>query len=147
MPIRRVAPVYEDHYRSAPAPRTPPPPSGNTSAASLGQTGYLQGRERGEAGRFCLSGRGICNFPCMGPIETYRQARTHLRGVALANIRHAPLPPRTWEELKDLLMRRFQPRDLTSTFKAQFRARRRQRNEDIHIYVDTPQKLAEMAWP
>ncbi len=52
-----------------------------------------------------------------------------------------------WEELKDLLTRRFQPRDLTSAYKAQFRARRRQRNEDIHTYVDTLQQLAEMGWP
>ncbi len=52
-----------------------------------------------------------------------------------------------WEELKDLLTRRFQPRDLTSAYKAQFRARRRQRNEDIHTYVDTLQELAEMGWP
>ena len=43
-------------------------------------------------------------------------------------------------------MRRFQPCDLTSAYKAQFRARRKQRNEDIHTYVDTLQKLAEMAW-
>ena len=67
--------------------------------------------------------------------------------MALAYIRRAPLPPRTWEELKDLLTRRFQLRNLTSVYKAQFRARRRQRNEDIHTYVDTLQKLAEMAWP
>ncbi len=86
-------------------------------------------------------------FHAWDQIETCRQARTHLRGVALAYVRHAPLPPRTWEELKDLLTRRFQPRDLTSAYKAQFRARRRQRNEDIHTCVDTLQKLAEMAWP
>ncbi len=49
--------------------------------------------------------------------------------------------------MKDLLTGRFQPRDLTSAYKAQFRARRRHRNEDIHTYVDVIQKLAEMAWP
>ncbi len=50
-------------------------------------------------------------------------------------------------ELKDLLTRWFQPRDLTSAYKAQFRARRRQRNEDIQNYVDTLPKMAEMVWP
>ena len=68
-------------------------------------------------------------------------------GEVLAYIHRAPLPPRTWEELKDLLTRRFQPCDLTSAYKAQFRARKRQRNEDIHTYADTLQKVAEMAWP
>ncbi len=89
----------------------------------------------------------FASFHAWDQIETCRQARTHLRGVALAYIRRAPLPPRTWKTLKDLLTRRFQPRDLTSAYKAQFRARRRQRNGDIHTYVDTVQKLAEMAWP
>ena len=48
---------------------------------------------------------------------------------------------------RGLLTRRFQPRDLTAAYQAEFRARRRQRNEDIHTYVDALQKLAEMAWP
>ncbi len=55
----------------------------------------------------------FASFHAWDQIETCRQARTHLRGVALAYIRRAPLPPRTWEELKDLLTRWFQPRDLT----------------------------------
>ncbi len=67
--------------------------------------------------------------------ETCRQARAHLRGTALAYVRHAPFPPRTWEELKTLLMKRFQPRDLTATYKAQFRSRRRRQTEDIYTYV------------
>ncbi len=53
--------------------------------------------------------------------ETCRQARAHLRGTALAYGRRAPFPPRTWEELKTLLMKWFQPRDLTATYRAQFR--------------------------
>ena len=48
---------------------------------------------------------------------------------------------------EDLLTKRFQLRDLPFVHKAQFRARRRQRKEDIHTYVDTLQKLAEIAWP
>ncbi len=81
------------------------------------------------------------------PVETCRQAQTHIRGVALAYIRRTPLPPLDWAELKTLLTRRFQPRDLTATYKAQFRTRKRQRSEDIPTYVDALQKLAEMAWP
>ena len=81
------------------------------------------------------------------PMETCRQARTHLRGVALAYIRRTPLPSRDWTELKTLLTRRFQPRDLTAAYKAQFWTRKRQRSEDIPTYVDALQKLAEMAWP
>ncbi len=79
------------------------------------------------------------------PMETCRQARTHLRGVTLAYIRRTPLPPRDWTELKTLLTQRFQPRDLTAAYKAQFRTRKRQRSEDIPTYVDALQKLAEMA--
>ncbi len=80
-------------------------------------------------------------------METCRQARTHLRGVALAYIRRTPLPPRDWDELKTLLTRRFQPRDLTAAYKAQFRTRKRQKSKDIPKYVDALQKLVEMAWP
>ena len=81
------------------------------------------------------------------PMETCRQARTHLRGVALAYIRRTPLPPRDWTELKTLLSQLFQPRDLTAAYKAQFRTWKQQRSEDIPMYVDALQKLAEMAWP
>ncbi len=86
-------------------------------------------------------------FHTWDPIETCRQARTHLRGVALAYIRRTPLPLRDRTELKDLLTRRFQPRDFTVAYKAQFRTQRRQKSEDIPTYVDVLQKLAEMAWP
>ncbi len=49
-----------------------------------------------------------------------REARAHLRGIALAYVKRAPFQPRTWEELKALLLKRFQPRDLMATYKAQF---------------------------
>ncbi len=58
------------------------------------------------------------------PMETCRQARTHLRGVAIAYIRRTALPPRDWAELKTLLTRQFQPRNLTTACKAQFRTRK-----------------------
>ena len=47
--------------------------------------------------------------------ETCRQARAHLKGTALAYVKRAPFQPSTWEELKALLLKRFQPRDLTAT--------------------------------
>ncbi len=79
--------------------------------------------------------------------ETCRQARSHLRGTALADVKRAPFQPRTWEESKALLLKPFQPTDLTATYKAQFRARRRCHSEDIHIFVEALQRLADMAWP
>ncbi len=79
--------------------------------------------------------------------ETCRQARAHLRGTALAYVKRAPFPPRSWDELKALLLKRFQPRDLTATYKAQFRSRRRRQTEDIYAFVEALQKLADMAWP
>ncbi len=47
MPIRRVAPVYEDHYRSAPAPRTPPPRVGIPVQPRLAKLDTFKG-ENGE---------------------------------------------------------------------------------------------------
>ncbi len=79
--------------------------------------------------------------------ETCRQARAHLRGTALAYVKRAAFPPRSCDELKALLLKRFQPRDLTATYKAQFRSRRRRQTEDIYAFVEALQKLADMAWP
>ncbi len=144
MPISRETPVYEDHYRAAAAPRTLHR-VGAPVQPRLAKLDTFKGENGKRLDDFVYQVEEFATFHAWDQIETCRQARTYLRRVALAYIRHAPLPPRTWEELKDLLMRRFQPRDLTSAYKAQFRARRRQRNEDIHTYVDTLQKLAEMA--
>ncbi len=78
--------------------------------------------------------------------DTCRQARAHVRGTALAYVRSVPFPPCTWEELKALLMKRFQPRDLTATHKAQVRSHHRCQMEDIYTYVETLQRLAGLAW-
>ncbi len=106
---------------------------------------------KGEIGEklddFIFQVEEFATFHEWDPMETYRQPRTHLRGVALAYIRRTPLHPRDWTELKTLLTRRFQPRDLKAACKAQFRTRKRQRSEDIPTYVDALQKLAERAWP
>ncbi len=79
--------------------------------------------------------------------ETCHQAQAHLRGTALSYVRHAPFPPHTWEEVKTLLMKRFQPKDLMATYKAQFRSRCRCQMEDIYTYIETLQCLADLAWP
>ncbi len=89
----------------------------------------------------------LAHFYRWDECETCRQARAHLRGTALAYVKRVPFQPRSWEELKALLLKRFQPHDLTAMYKAQFRSRRRRHNEDIHTYVEELQRLADMAWP
>ena len=79
--------------------------------------------------------------------ETCHQARAHLRGTTLAYVRRAPVEACTWEELKTLIMKWFQRRDLTATYKAQFRFRRQHQMEDICANVETLQRLADLAWP
>ncbi len=44
-------------------------------------------------------------------------------------------------------MKRFQPRDLTATYNAQFRSRCQCQMEDIYTYVETLQRLPDLAWP
>ena len=48
-------------------------------------------------------------FYCWNEQEVCHQARTHLRVTSLAFVRRAAFPPCTWEELKALLMKCFQP--------------------------------------
>ena len=146
MSLRWEAQVYEDHYRAAPARRTP-----NRTGAPVQHRLAKLDSFKCEIGErlddFVYQVEEVAAFHAWDPVETCRQDRTRLWGVALAYIRRTPLPPRDWTELKDLLTRRFQPRDLTVAYKAQFRTRRRQKSEDIRTYVDALQKLAEMAWP
>ena len=66
-------------------------------------------------------------------------------GVSVCQI--CAIYARSWEELKALLLKRFQLRDLTATYKAQFRARRRRNGEEIYSYAEALQRLADMAWP
>ncbi len=77
--------------------------------------------------------------------EVCRQARAHLKNTALSYVKHALFAPHPWEELKVLLLKHFQPRDLTATYKAQFRARWRRNTEEL--YVEALQCLADMALP
>ena len=89
----------------------------------------------------------LADFYCWDGRKTCRQARAHLHGTALAYVKQTPFQPRSWEELKALLLKRFQPRDLTATYKAQFRARHRSHSKDIYTFVEALQHLADMVWP
>ncbi len=51
---------------------------------------------------FVYQVKEFATFQVRDQVETCRQARTHLSGAALAYIHRAPLPPRTWQKLKDL---------------------------------------------
>ncbi len=126
MSLHREAPVYEDHYRAAPAPRTPNR-TGTPVQHRLAKLDTFKGEIGDRLDDFIYQVEGFAAFHAWEPVETCRQARTHLRSVVLAYIRRTALPPRDWTELKDLLTRRFQPRDLTAAYKAQFRTRCRQK--------------------
>ncbi len=62
---------------------------------------------KGEIGEklddFIFQVEEFATFHEWDPMETCRQARTHLRGVALAYIRRTSLPSWDWTELKTLL--------------------------------------------
>ena len=142
-------PVYDDQYRMAAGPRhtarPSPPPS--PMQHRLAKLDVFKGEIGEKLDDFIHQVEEFATFHAWDLVETCRQARTHLRGVALAYIRRTLLPPRHWSKLKTLLTPRFQPRDLTAANKAQFRTRKRQRSEDIPTYVDALQKLTDMAWP
>ncbi len=86
--------------------------------------------------------------------DACRQVHAHLKNTVLSYVKCAPFAPRTWEELKALLLKHFQPRDLAATYKAQFRARRPTRKKYIltwkrcnawptwrgHLWTTTPRR-------
>ncbi len=115
----------------------PPPPSGKLvtglssnawvpqrpgPVAHLAKMQDFQGEGSDRLDSFFDHVEELANFYRWDGRETCRQARSHLRGTVPAYVKRAPFQPRTWEELKALLLKRFQPRDLTATYKAQFRA-------------------------
>ncbi len=123
-------PPYDDYYRVTAGPRhnvRPGPPI----QQRLAKLDVFKGEIGERLNDFIYQVEQFAAFHAWDPVETCRQAWTHLRGVALAYIRCTPLPPQ----------------DLTVAYKAQFRTRRRQKSEDIPTYVAALQKLAEMAWP
>ncbi len=79
--------------------------------------------------------------------EACHQARANLKNMALSYVKFAPFMPRPWVELKGLLLKSFQPRDLTATYKAQFRCKHRRNSEEMYSYVESLQHLVNMAWP
>ncbi len=74
------------------------------------------------------------------------QACAYLKNTALSYVKHALFAPRSWEELKALLLKRNQPRDLTATYKTQLHYRHQRNSEEIYSYVEALQHLADMAW-
>ncbi len=87
----------------------------------LAKLDTFKGENRERLDDFVYQVEEFAAFHAWDPVEPCRQARTHLSGVALAYNRCAPLLPRNWQELKDLLTERFQPRDLMASYKVQFR--------------------------
>ncbi len=134
LPQHLDAPLNNDYYGAVLGPRLPTR-LGSPVQNRLTKLDVFKG-ENGESGWvYIYQVQEFAAFHAWDPVETCRQASTHLRGVALACIWCTPLPPRNCPELRDLLMQRFQPRDLAAADKAQFRARQRHRCEDIHAYV------------
>ncbi len=121
LPLPREVPLYDDYYRAAPVPRMPNP-SGVPGQHCLAKLDTFKGENGERLDDFIYQVEKFAAFHAWDPVETCRQARTHLRGVALVYIRHVHLPPYDWQELKDLLTRRFQPRDLRAAYKGQFKA-------------------------
>ncbi len=89
MHLRQEAPVYEDHHRAAPAPRTPHR-VGVPVQPRLAKLDTFKGENGERLDDFVYQVEEFATFHAWDHIETCRQARTHLRGVALAYIRRAP---------------------------------------------------------
>ncbi len=96
--------------------RPAPPPPTHPMQHRLAKLDVLKGEIGEKLDDFIYQVEEFATFHEWDPMETCRQARTHLRGVALAYIRRTPLPPRDWTELKTLLPQRFQPHDLTAAY-------------------------------
>ncbi len=86
---------------------TSPPPS--PMQHQLTKLDVLKGEIGEKLDDFIYQVEEFAAFHVWDPVEACRQARTHLRGVALSYIRQFPLPLRDWAELKTLLTRRYQP--------------------------------------
>ncbi len=95
-------PRYDEYYGTRPGPRMPNQ-SGNPTQHRFTKLDTFKGENGERRDDFMYQVEEFATFHDWDPIETCRQARTYLRGVALAYIRRTPPSPRTWEELKDLL--------------------------------------------
>ena len=79
MHLRREAPVYEDHYRAATAPRTPHR-VGVQVQPRLAKLDTFKGENGERLDDFMYQVEEFATFHAWDQIETCRQARTHLRG-------------------------------------------------------------------
>ncbi len=122
-------------------------PARANPVAHLAKMKRLPGRGKRQVGLFLWSHRRVGWLLSLGRARNVPSGMYHLRGTALAYVKQAPFQPRRWEELKALLLKRFQPCDLMAMYKAQFCSRRGRYNEDMHTYVEAFQRLADMAWP
>ncbi len=89
--LRRETPIYEDQYRAATAPRIPHR-VGIQVQPRLAKLDTFKGENGERLDDFVYQVEEFASFHAWDQIETCWQARTHLRGVALAYIRRAPLP-------------------------------------------------------
>ncbi len=99
-------PLYDDYYRVPAGPR-PTVRLGPPIQHRLAKLGVFKGEIGERLDDFVYQMEKFAAFHAWNPVATWRQARTHLRGVALAYIRRTPLSQRDWTELKDLLTLRF----------------------------------------
>ncbi len=110
----------DGYYYRAVCGNRPPACPGPPDQHRLYKLDVLKGENGEWLDDFIYQVEEFTAFHAWDPVETCRQARTHLFAVALAYIRRTPLPPQDCPELLDLLMQRFQPRDLAAAYKSQF---------------------------
>ncbi len=90
MPPCWEALIYDDdYYRAAPAPRTPNH-TGAPVQHCLAKLNTFKGQNGERLDDFVYQVEEFATFHAWDQVETCRQARTHLSGVVLAYIRHAP---------------------------------------------------------
>ncbi len=92
MLLRREALIYEDHYWAAATPRMPGR-GGMPAPPRLAKLDTFKGENGEKLGDFVYQVEEFASFHAWDQIETCRQPRTHLKGVALAYIRRVHLPP------------------------------------------------------
>ncbi len=84
MPPHREAPIYDvDYYRAAPAPRTPNR-TGAPVQHRLAKLDTFKGENGDRLDDFVYQVEEFATFHAWDQVETCRQARTHMKEMALA---------------------------------------------------------------